>query len=275
MSNNPNQFNATPTDNQDNPWADLENMPKDPITTTEVANPAPEASTLDASETPATTTETTQTHENLINVNIKNLSPEDDFSQVAKSLYLVDQYIFPDLFGDEEKAKTFAPALFSDDPDALFSYNKTLVAKDDDGNIAGIIVYRDAECTPWDTTAVTERFAATGIELPENFVRANENYMKKITDAELPEGAVEIEFVGVRNEYRGSGIGSKLIASVLDSPEYTEAHLDVLDSHPGARSLYDKLGFMPDGDKFPNYPDGSEGVQHMILKKSEQTPETA
>lgn len=203
-------------------------------------------------------------------IEIKNLSSDDDFEQVAEALYLVDQYIFPDFFGDEEKAKKFTKKLFTDDPDALFSYQKTLVAKDLEGNVAGILVYRDSKCTPWDTDAVRERFLSTGLELPENFERANENYMKKITDAELPEGAVEIEFVGVRDEYRGMGIGGKLMKELYDRPEYTEAHLDVLDSHPGARGMYDHLGFVPSGDKFGNYPDGSEGVQHMIRYKEHQ-----
>ncbi len=207
--------------------------------------------------------------EKALGVEIKNLSPEDNFSQVAEALYLVDQHIFPDLFGDEEGAKKFSKELFSDDPNALFSYNKTLVAKDNDDNVVGVVVYRDSKCTPWDTRSVTERFAATGEPLPENFERANEQYMKKITDAELPDGAVEIEFVGVRDEYRSNGIGGRLMKAVFEQEQYTEAHLDVLDSHPGARRLYDKLGFQPSGDKFGNYPDGSEGVQHMILKKNQ------
>ena len=206
-------------------------------------------------------------NEKLTELKIEKLSENDDFEQVSDALFLVDQYIFPDLFGSEEKAKKFTKELFSSDPDALFSYNKTLVAKDDDGNIMGIAVYRDSKCTPWDTEAVRARFESTGEDLPENFDRANEHYMKKITDAELPEGAVEIEFVGVRDEYQGRGIGSSLMKSVYENPAYTEAHLDVLDSHPGARRLYDKLGFEPSGDKFGNYPDGSEGVQHMIRKK--------
>ena len=205
--------------------------------------------------------------EKALGVTIEKLSPNDNSEQVAEALYLVDQYIFPDLFGDEEKAKTFTKEIFSDDPNALFSYNKTLVAKDDDGNVMGIVVYRDTNCTSWDTDSVRKRFESTGVELPENFERANENYMKKITDAELPEGAVEIEFVGVRDEYRSNGIGGRLMKAVFEDPKYTEAHLDVLDSHPGARKLYDKLGFEPAGDKFGNYPDGSEGVQHMILHK--------
>lgn len=208
-----------------------------------------------------------QKNETLRTYTYGELTPEDDFEQVGEALYLIDQYIFPDLFGDENKAKIYAKQLFTDDEHALFSYAHTLVARDETGDIAGILVYRDHDCTPWDIEAVRSRFQSTGLELPEHFDRANDQYMKKITDAELPEGAVEIEFLGVREDYRHQGIGSQLMHEVYDRPEYTEVHLDVLDSHPGARSTYDRLGFMPSGDKFPNYPDGSEGVQHMILKK--------
>lgn len=210
--------------------------------------------------------ETAREHERKLGVEIQHLSPDDDFEQVADALYLVDQYIFPDLFQNPENARTFAKALFSDDPNALFSFSKTLVAKDEEGNIIGVLVYRDSNCSPWDTEAVRQRFAATGLELPEQFDRANNGYMKKITDAELPEGAVEIEFVGVRDEWRSNGVGGRLMKAVMEDSGYTEAHLDVLDSHPGARRLYDKLGFQPSGEKFPNYPDGTEGVQHMIYK---------
>lgn len=197
---------------------------------------------------------------------IKNLSPDDNFDQVAEALYLVDQYIFPDLFGDEDGAKKFAKALFTDDPNALFSYDKTLVAKDQDGNIAGLLIYRGDKCTPWDTDQMREKFLEISQDLPENFERANEKYMKKVTDPELPKDAAEIEFLGVREAYRGQGIGGKLMQSVYDDPRFSEVHLDVLDSHPAARSLYDKKGFIPDGDKFPNYPDGNEWVQHMVRK---------
>ena len=206
-------------------------------------------------------------HERKLGVEIMNLTPDDNFEQVAEALYLVDQYIFPDLFQNKENAKVFAKALFSEDENALFSYKKTLVAKDDENNIIGIVVFRDENCTPWDTEAVRQRFLETGLELPDEFDRANEKYMKKITDAELPKGAAEIEFVGVVDDWRSNGIGGRLMKAVMDRGEYSEAHLDVLDSHPGARRLYDKLGFKPQGEKFGNYPDGTEGVQHMVRKK--------
>lgn len=199
-------------------------------------------------------------------IEIGNLSPEDNFEQVAEALFLVDQYIFPDLFGDEEGAKKYSKELFSDDPEALFSFDKTLVAKDENGDIAGILVYRGDKCTPWDTNSIREKYLAIGNDLPESFERANENYLKKVTGPELPKDAVEIEFLGVRDDYRGRGIGSSLMQSIINNPAVSEVHLDVLDSHPGARKLYDKFGFLPEGDKFPNYPDGTEGVQHMIYK---------
>ena len=229
----------------------------------------PEAAKKAASEK-MRSQETTKNHEYKLGVEISNLSPNDNFEQVAEALYLVDQYICPDFFQDEEKAKVFAKELFSDDPNALFSYEKTLVAKDEDGNILGILVFRDSNCTSWDTDAVRQRFEATGLELPEHFERANEGYMKKITDAKLPEGAVELEFLGVRADYRSNGIGGRLMKAVMDRPEYTEAHLDVLESHPGARKLYEKLGFHPQGEKFGNYPDGTEGVQHLVRKKQRE-----
>lgn len=203
-------------------------------------------------------------------IKINKLTREDvekHPDQLAEALYLVDQYIFPDLLQDENKAVVFAKELFSDDENALFSYDKTLVAKDKNGNIAGILVYRDENCTPWDTDVIREKFLSTGMELPDNFERANEQYMKKITDAELPRGAAEIEFVGVRDDYKGQHIGKDLMNQVIE--RYSEVHLDVLDSHPAARHRYDEMGFKPDGDKFGNYPDNSEWVQHMVLRKSE------
>lgn len=201
------------------------------------------------------------------NIEIEKLSADDKLEQVAEALYLTDQYICPDLFGDEERAKQLVGALFSEDPNVMFSYDKTLVAKDEDDNIAGVLVYRDANCQPWDTQATKKRFLETGVEMPENFDRVNNVYLPKIT-AEMAPGTAEIEFVGVHNNYRSQGIGKKLIQSLAAKPEYTEIHLDVLDSHPWARKSYDDLGFEAVGEKFGNYPDGSEGVQHMVLKKS-------
>lgn len=212
-------------------------------------------------------------HEEVVQIEIQNLSPEDNLEQAAEALYLTDQYICPDFFGDEERAKKFAQALFTDEPDVLFSYDRTIVAKDENGDIAGILVYRDADCKPWDADAAEERFRATGIEMPENFDRANRVYMPKVT-GEMAPGTAEIEFVGVRDAYRSQGVGKKMIQTLMDNPEYKELHLDVLDSHPWASKSYGELGFQPEGEKFGNYPDGTEGVQHMVLRKETEAEQS-
>lgn len=254
-------FNDTPL--EDNPWDELANETK--AFTTEAPGPV---DTPDYMETAKASAVDLQEHEQLRTFEIKNLAPTDKLEQAAEALYLTDQYILPDLFGDEERAKKLIGALFSDKPDVMFSYDKTLVAKDEEDNIAGILVYRDSDCKPWDSEATKRKFEATGVEMPENFDRANNVYMPKIT-GEMAPGTAEIEFVGVRNEYRSRGIGEQLIQSLADNPAYDELHLDVLDSHPWARKSYDDLGFEADGEKFGNYPDGSESVQHMILRKEE------
>lgn len=221
-------------------------------------------------ELPAFDHEESPNHEKLPNIKIEKLSPNDRLDQAAEAIYLTDQYICPDFFGDEERAKKFAEVLFSDTPNALFSYDKTIVAKDEDGNIAGILVYRDSACEPWDADAMERKFRETGIEMPEHFDRANRIYMQKIT-GEMAPGTAELEFVGVRDAYRSQGVGKKMMQALIDNPEYHELHLDVLDSHPWARKSYGEMGFQPDGEKFGNYPDGTEGVQHMVLKKSQES----
>lgn len=118
-----------------------------------------------------------------------------------------------------------------------------------------------------------ERFRATGIEMPENFDRANRVYMPKVT-GEMAPGTAEIEFVGVRDAYRSQGVGKKMIQTLMDNPEYKELHLDVLDSHPWASKSYGELGFQPEGEKFGNYPDGTEGVQHMVLRKETEAEQS-
>ncbi|MBQ3464501.1 GNAT family N-acetyltransferase [Candidatus Saccharibacteria bacterium] len=209
--------------------------------------------------------------ERLRGFEVRNLSPEDDLSRAGELLYMVDPFIFPDFLGDEERAKEFGPKLFNDKENGLFSYGRTLVAEDSDGKLEGILCYRTSEVEPWDSEVVTEKFKEAGAELPENFERANENYMKKITDAELPPKSAELEFVATAPEARGQGVATKMFEQLRDSGEFEQLHLDVLANNEGAINLYKKWGFEIT-DEFPCYPDGSVQVYHMILnlKKGEE-----
>ena len=197
-------------------------------------------------------------------VEYRHLTPDDDLSRAAELLYKVDPYIFPDFFGDEERAKMFGPALFNGEKNALFSFDRTLVAEQN-GKLMRILCYRTSEVTSWDSEAVTERFRETGAKLPENFARANENYMKKITDGKLPEGSTEIEFIATAPEVRGKGVGSHLINQLKESGDFDTLHLDVLGDNTNAIHVYEKHGFKTTYD-FPSYPDGAITVHHMECK---------
>ena len=199
---------------------------------------------------------------------IRNLKPTDDLARVGELLFLVDPYIFPDFFGDVRRAKIFAPQLFNNLETGLFSFNRTLVAVRDN-QILAVLCFRETEVAPWDAESVTARFQSTGEPLPDNFTRANTNYMQKITDAELPPASAEIDFLVTAPEARGQGLASQLFTYLKPCGKYRELHLDVLANNQNALRLYEKQGFVKTST-FPCYPDGSVDVYHMVNKIGEK-----
>ncbi len=66
--------------------------------------------------------------------------------------------------------------------------------------------------------------------------------------------------ISVSTEYQGKGIGTKLMQALLDIADnwvmLTRIELTVLEGNEGAKSLYEKLGFI------------TEGVQKMSVKRN-------
>lgn len=63
-------------------------------------------------------------------------------------------------------------------------------------------------------------------------------------------GEGEITMVAVHPDYRGKGIGEKLVRSLLDYEKnngVTRVNLEVREGNISARKLYEKCGFMCDG----------------------------
>lgn len=66
-------------------------------------------------------------------------------------------------------------------------------------------------------------------------------YERKARDGELLMDGIVVD-----PEYRGRGVGTKLfsrLVSLAQSGQYTSIRLDVIDTNPGARKLYERLGF--------------------------------
>jgi ribosomal protein S18 acetylase RimI-like enzyme len=72
-------------------------------------------------------------------------------------------------------------------------------------------------------------------------------WMRFYTRRVIP-GRLTMDTLAVTADYRGRGIGSRLLAAVDDYARqhgYTSIRLDVADTNPRARQLYERTGFVP------------------------------
>lgn len=210
-----------------------------------------------------------ENHEAASEIKVRTLDPEkDNLNQAVNLIYQVDPYICPDFFGDAERAEKIGPIIFGEEG-GLFDPNHTIVAEED-GKLLGILVYADNTIKSWDTEGIKKKIEATGIELPDNFNRANENYMEAVTEdaKNLPDGVAEVEWCATDLSARGKGIASKMFEKFLSLP-YQEQHLTVLADNPPAIHLYEKNGFKIVSSQ-TGYPDESVKTHNMIRRPETQ-----
>ena len=199
-------------------------------------------------------------------INVRFLTESDNLENAAGLVFQVDPYICPDFFGDEERAKKIGKVIFNHE-NKLFDYNHILVAEDPEveGELLGILVFADNTIADWNCDEIREKVEALGIGLPENFDRANQNYMKLIVDEakKLDYGTVEIEFLATDKNFRGRGIAQALLNYFLSLSQYNEHHLTVLADNPAAIHVYEKKGFKQVSSQ-TGYPDASVATISMI-----------
>ena len=71
-----------------------------------------------------------------------------------------------------------------------------------------------------------------------------------VLERDLAEGQLLMDGIAVTSEARGTGIGSALLDAIVDEAEkrgMKEVRLDVIDSNPRAKSLYERKGFIAGG----------------------------
>lgn len=201
-------------------------------------------------------------------INVRNLRPNDDLEKAADLIWQVDPYICPDFFGDRERAKKFGKVLFKDDG-GLFDFGHTLVAEDTEepGKLIGILIWGDNKTTPWDCEVVKREVERLGIEMPEQFDRANKDYMEMLVNEtrELPDGVNEVQWCATDEAARGKGVGTKMFEAYLALPGYNEQRLVVLADNPPAIGLYKKMGFEIVSSQ-TGYPDELVKTHNMVRK---------
>lgn len=201
-------------------------------------------------------------------INVRNLTPNDNLGKAADLIWQVDPFICPDFFGDRERAEKFGKILFKNDG-GMFDYKYVLVAEDTEepGKLLGILVFLDNKVASWDYAAMKADVESLGIEMPENFDRCNEQYMKVIVDEaqKLPDGVAEVEWCATDMDARGKGIAQAMFKTFLALPQFHEQHLVVLADNPPAIHVYEKMGFKIVSTQ-TGYPDNSVETHSMIRK---------
>lgn len=122
-----------------------------------------------------------------------------------------------------------------------YSYHNALIAEDEEGNRAGVIVAYDG--------AKLHELRVAFID--EYNRRCGTSYEESEMDDETDPSEIYIDTLCVRPAYRRNGLGGKLIASVAEKFKQSGKPLGLLVDHenPNAKSLYEKSGFSPIGPR--------------------------
>jgi ribosomal protein S18 acetylase RimI-like enzyme len=70
----------------------------------------------------------------------------------------------------------------------------------------------------------------------------------RIMDTEPPEGQLFVDSLAVAESARGQGVGTRLLQAIFEYAHqagFQTVGLDVVDTNPRARRLYERLGFVP------------------------------
>ena len=175
-----------------------------------------------------------------------------DLNKVAKLVYDVDFRTFDMLFKDEESAvKTIAKDLPKRELGDFFK-----VILDDDSEIIGILMIYDSE--------VSHRF----------YLKSPRLLIVDILDhfalADIEDDDLYLAELAIDSRLRGQGIGRKVVCDVIEyakSKNYKRVTLDADFRNPGAKKLYERIGFKQFNKKsvkFLNFERGMYNMQYCL-----------
>ena len=75
------------------------------------------------------------------------------------------------------------------------------------------------------------------------YLRLRHEFEKKVYPFEINSGMGMVEFVATSQNYRGQGVATSIIKSIIELSNYKELVLEVADTNINAVKLYKKIGF--------------------------------
>lgn len=188
---------------------------------------------------------------------IRQAKKDDDFSQIAKLIYLSDVYIFPYWFESMEVGVKILTDMMGEE-DTMFSYKHCLVAEIDN-QIVGVINYFDwhsdisNDYTKWNNTKEFEFVL-------RKHLRPLDKYQKG--------DVVYLAYLAVLPEYRRKNIATKMLKKIFSMYDKVEFTLYCVKDNMPAFNLYIKNGFEYKGDNIGfNAPHKKKPLISKMVKK--------
>ena len=168
-------------------------------------------------------------------VTVREVQKGDDIFQVAKLIYLSDNYIYPNWFDSiEDGAKVISKMI---DLPTIYNRNNLHVAVTANGEIAGVVVSCMMPIKEKEEHLV-KAFEQAGVKCDQRTHNIFLDYYDKMTD---PDGYY-VANLTVDPKFRGKGIASTLLSAVIkDKPL---CRLECVKANTGAWRLYQRLGFV-------------------------------
>ena len=141
------------------------------------------------------------------------------------------------LLGPGDKGRRFFAETIN--PDAV------IAATDEAGNLLGIAAHKSGT-NGFSTASTRDLFKHYGIGALWRLVPL------AMLERDAPTDTLQMDGVCVSKEARGKGVGSALFDALFTfarKQEFKHVTLDVIDTNPRARALYERLGFVAIGEE--------------------------
>ena len=182
----------------------------------------------------------------------------DVFSEIAELIYFTDPYIYPFWFRDDVNYACEVLAEYIAKPGFIFYFENLYVAYDrTTDHIVGII------CAIDKTSDLTFDYSELK-SLDPHFRITIEQYIEKIIKEAQTNDYLYISNVCIDGDYRGKGLGTRLVGYYLGQMEkagFEEFAVDCLLHNLRARNLYHNLGFI----ELAEYT-GFDGTDHSTVE---------
>lgn len=200
-----------------------------------------------------------------MDIEIRKYVPDERIGDVAKLVYNTEPEVFQSVYGSEERGIEILKNLIKLDGND-FGFGNIFVARSGNGIAGTLVGYDWKRMAEFRKTSVKTYMKATGFFGSIGMILRVVTGPVRFLDENLPEGHYYISDISIRPEFRGQGIGSKLIARA-EKEAIAEGcrtiRLAVWYDNPGAKKLYERLGFVEYGRREGKYKGKTVGFYHL------------